>query len=159
MTRPVLLAAAAAALLAAAAGQSAHLLTRPTRPAQSSRLSPAGGPAAAPTGAAQAAVRFAQASLACPGERPRRPDRPCGTLTEVDTAVLATPGAQVVVLLTATLHPQPDPPLGLPPDRQPGAVVDTRPATGVAASADVPVALRLALTRTATGWIVRTGAR
>lgn len=148
MTRPTLLAATAgAALLLAAVGQSVHLLrSAAQRPTTTDRhLVPT--PAAPERGAEQAAIRFTQGLLACTRTSTGPTDRPCGSISDIDTAPHAIDPTHVVVLLTATLHPQPRVTTG-------AGVPPTTPAV-----AAVPVALRLLVARTSGAWVVVGGAR
>ena len=144
MTRPTLLAATAgAAVLVMAVGQSVHLLTVATdRPATRSMRTVSSPDVT--RGAEQAAIRFAQQTLACPRTPTHPADRPCGALRDIDTAPQPIDPEHVVVLLTATLHP-------LPPA--------TTPITTPSLAAAVPVALRLLVTRTDGAWVVVGGAR
>lgn len=154
MTRGLLFRAAAAALLLAAAGQSAHLFTRQgqrARPRDAGPVPQAGGPAAGTSDAAKAALEYAQKMLACPVSAVPHADRPCGAITDVDTAVRAGADGHAVVMLTATLHPQP----GRSPAR--AAQMQSSPAAGTLTA--LPVAVRLELTRTSAGWIVLAGQR
>jgi hypothetical protein len=137
MTRPTRLAVTAGvAVLVVAVGQCLHLLTvaidRPASQPRAAVLSNNTG------GAAQAAVRFTQHLLACPVTPTHPTDRPCGALSDIDTAPQPIDSEHIVVLLTATLHAPP--PI-------------TAPTTRSLASA-VPVALRLLVTRTAGAWVV-----
>jgi hypothetical protein len=148
MTRPTLLAATAgAALLLAAVGQSVHLLTVAAhRPGPTDRRV-VQSPVEPTRGAEQAAIRFTQGLLACLRTSTGPTDRPCGSISDIDTAPHPIDPTHVVVLLTATLHPQPrvTTRAGVPP---------TTPAV-----AAVPVALRLLVTRTSGAWVVVGGTR
>lgn len=142
MTRPTPFAATAgAALLLAAVGQSVHLLSSAAqRPATADRhLVPT--PAEPERGAEQAAIAFTQRLLACPRASTGPTDRPCGSISDIDTAPQPIDPSHVVVLLTATLHPQP-------------GVTSATPAVVA-----VPVALRLLAIRPSGAWVVVGSAR